>query len=186
MLGHAAVLQPLSSGCLSLSLTLIRLPIPRSLFLSPTDPPAVEPTFLEIRQGQGRSITMSCRVLRAYPTRVLTYEWRLGSKLLRTGQFDMQDSTEYTVSSLSRDSYGIYNCNIINEAGAGRCSFLVTGRLGGVAVCRDDGLNLLQACGSLGNTIPASTNDLPKRYIPQRRVVAQRHLVWGLGRWVTT
>ncbi|XP_009892226.1 PREDICTED: MAM domain-containing glycosylphosphatidylinositol anchor protein 2 [Charadrius vociferus] len=95
---------------------------------SSTDPPAVEPTFLEIRQGQGRSITMSCRVLRAYPTRVLTYEWRLGSKLLRTGQFDVQDSTEYTVSSLSRDSYGIYNCNIINEAGAGRCSFLVTGK----------------------------------------------------------
>ncbi|XP_054017601.1 MAM domain-containing glycosylphosphatidylinositol anchor protein 2 isoform X3 [Melanerpes formicivorus] len=95
---------------------------------SSTDPPAVEPTFLEIRQGQGRSITMSCRVLRAYPTRVLTYEWRLGTKLLRTGQFDMQDSTEYTISSLSRDSYGIYNCNIINEAGAGRCSFLVTGK----------------------------------------------------------
>lgn len=94
----------------------------------------MEPTFLEIRQGQGRSITMSCRVLRAYPTRVLTYEWRLGSKLLRTGQFDVQDSTEYTVSSLSRDSYGIYNCNIINEAGAGRCSFLVTGRPGGAVV----------------------------------------------------
>lgn len=82
---------------------------------------------------------MSCRVLRAYPTRVLTYEWRLGSKLLRTGQFDVQDSTEYTVSSLSRDSYGIYNCNIINEAGAGRCSFLVTGRLGGGLVRRGDG-----------------------------------------------
>nr|XP_032642397.1 MAM domain-containing glycosylphosphatidylinositol anchor protein 2 [Chelonoidis abingdonii] len=71
---------------------------------------------------------MSCRVLRAYPTRVLTYEWRLGNKLLRTGQFDAHDSTEYIVSSLSRDSYGIYNCNIINEAGAGRCSFLVTGK----------------------------------------------------------
>ena len=105
--------------------------------LSPADPPAVEPTFLEIRQGQGRSITMSCRVLRAYPTRVLTYEWRLGSKLLRTGQFDLQDSTEYTVSSLSRDSYGVYNCNIINEAGAGRCSFLVTGRPGGISVLGD-------------------------------------------------
>ncbi|XP_039408082.1 MAM domain-containing glycosylphosphatidylinositol anchor protein 2 [Corvus cornix cornix] len=89
-------------------------------------PPAVEPAFLELRQGQGRGVTMSCRVLRAYPTRVLSYEWRLGSKLLRTGQFDLQDSTEFTVSSLSRDSYGIYNCNIINEAGAGRCSFLVT------------------------------------------------------------
>ncbi|NXD29731.1 MDGA2 protein, partial [Spelaeornis formosus] len=90
-------------------------------------PPAVEPAFLELRQGQGRSVTMSCRVLRAYPTRVLSYEWRLGGRLLRAGQFDLQDSTEFTVSSLSRDSYGIYNCNIINEAGAGRCSFLVTG-----------------------------------------------------------
>ncbi|XP_067319250.1 MAM domain-containing glycosylphosphatidylinositol anchor protein 2 isoform X3 [Anolis sagrei] len=91
-------------------------------------PPAVEPAFLEIRQGQGRTVTMSCRVLRAYPTRVLTFEWRLGNKLLRTGQFDAQDSTEYIIRSLSRDNYGIYNCNIINEAGAGRCSFLVTGK----------------------------------------------------------
>lgn len=103
-------------------------PPPPPSFFSLADPPAVEPTFLEIRQGQGRSVTMSCRVLRAYPTRVLTFEWRLGSKLLRTGRFDAQDSTEYTIRSLSRDSYGNYSCNIINEAGAGRCSFLVTGR----------------------------------------------------------
>ncbi|KAJ7428927.1 hypothetical protein WISP_00062 [Willisornis vidua] len=74
---------------------------------------------------------MSCRVLRAYPTRVLTYEWRLGGRLLRTGHFDGHDSTDYTVGSLARDTYGLYNCNIINEAGAGRCSFLVTGGCGG-------------------------------------------------------
>ncbi|NXD34351.1 MDGA2 protein, partial [Copsychus sechellarum] len=91
-------------------------------------PPAVEPAFLELRQGQGRAVTMSCRVLRAYPTRVLSYEWRLGGRVLRSGHFDLQDSTEFTVSSLSRDSYGLYNCNVINEAGAGRCSFLVTGK----------------------------------------------------------
>lgn len=92
------------------------------------DPPAVEPAFLEIRQGQDRSVTMSCRVLRAYPIRVLTYEWRLGNKLLRTGQFDSQEYTEYPLKSLSNENYGVYNCSIINEAGAGRCSFLVTGR----------------------------------------------------------
>ncbi|KAI4583131.1 hypothetical protein MJG53_008344 [Ovis ammon polii x Ovis aries] len=91
-------------------------------------PPAVEPAFLEIRQGQDRSVTMSCRVLRAYPIRVLTYEWRLGNKLLRTGQFDSQEYTEYPVKSLSNENYGVYNCSIINEAGAGRCSFLVTGK----------------------------------------------------------
>nr|XP_014343290.1 PREDICTED: MAM domain-containing glycosylphosphatidylinositol anchor protein 2 [Latimeria chalumnae] len=91
-------------------------------------PPTVEPAFVEIRQGQGRSITMNCKVLRAYPHRVLTYEWRLGNKLLQTGQFDSQESTQYTVNSLSRESYGTYNCSIINEAGAGRCSFLVTGK----------------------------------------------------------
>ncbi|XP_074146729.1 MAM domain-containing glycosylphosphatidylinositol anchor protein 2 isoform X2 [Sminthopsis crassicaudata] len=91
-------------------------------------PPAVEPPFLEIRQGQDRSVTMSCRVLRAYPIRVLTYEWRLGNKLLRMGQFDSQEYTEYTLKDLSNENYGIYNCNIINEAGAGRCSYLVTGK----------------------------------------------------------
>ncbi|XP_023377367.1 MAM domain-containing glycosylphosphatidylinositol anchor protein 2 [Pteropus vampyrus] len=91
-------------------------------------PPTVEPAFLEIRQGQERSVTMSCRVLRAYPIRVLTYEWRLGNKLLRTGQFDSQEYTEYPVKSLSNENYGVYNCSIINEAGAGRCSFLVTGK----------------------------------------------------------
>ncbi|KAG8449184.1 hypothetical protein GDO86_016021 [Hymenochirus boettgeri] len=91
-------------------------------------PPAVEPTFQEIRQGLGHSVTMNCRVLRAYPTRVLMYEWRLGNKLLEKGQFDSQDYTELTVNILAKEHYGTYNCSIINEAGAGRCSFLVTGK----------------------------------------------------------
>ena len=95
----------------------------------------MEPTFLEIRQGQDRSVTMSCRVLRAYPIRVLTYEWRLGNKLLRTGQFDSQEYTEYPVKSLSNENYGVYNCSIINEAGAGRCSFLVTGKVLNILLC---------------------------------------------------
>ncbi|XP_030070746.1 MAM domain-containing glycosylphosphatidylinositol anchor protein 2 [Microcaecilia unicolor] len=91
-------------------------------------PPTVEPAFMEIRQGLDQSLTMSCRVLRAYPTRVLKYEWRLGTKLLKNGQFDSQDSTEYTVNIVAKENYGTYNCSIINEAGAGRCSFLVTGK----------------------------------------------------------
>ncbi|XP_053553644.1 MAM domain-containing glycosylphosphatidylinositol anchor protein 2 [Bombina bombina] len=91
-------------------------------------PPAVEPTFMEIRQGLGHSVSMKCKVLRAYPTRVLMYEWRLGNKLLEKGQFDSQDYTELTVNILAKEHYGTYNCSIINEAGAGRCSFLVTGK----------------------------------------------------------
>lgn len=94
----------------------------------------MEPAFLEIRQGQDRSVSMSCRVLRAYPIRVLTYEWRLGNKLLRTGQFDSQEYTEYPVKSLSNENYGVYNCSIINEAGAGRCSFLVTGKIPNISL----------------------------------------------------
>ncbi|KAJ8394279.1 hypothetical protein AAFF_G00048620 [Aldrovandia affinis] len=89
-------------------------------------PPTVEPAFTEIRQGLSRTFTMSCRVLRAHPSRVLRFEWRLGSRLLTAGQFDSQDETEYSVRSLSREGYGEYSCDIINEAGAGRCSFLVT------------------------------------------------------------
>ncbi|XP_036398037.1 MAM domain-containing glycosylphosphatidylinositol anchor protein 2 isoform X1 [Megalops cyprinoides] len=91
-------------------------------------PPTVEPVFTEIRQGISRTFSMSCRVLRAHPSRVLKYEWRLGSRLLHAGQFDSQDETEYSVRNLNREGYGEYTCDIINEAGAGRCSFLVTGK----------------------------------------------------------
>ncbi|MCI4389566.1 hypothetical protein PGIGA_G00099520 [Pangasianodon gigas] len=91
-------------------------------------PPAVEPVSLEVRQGLNRPVPMTCRVLRAHPSRVLRYEWRLGSRLLHAGHFDTSDETEYSVRSLSRDGYGEYTCDIINEAGAGRCTFLVTGK----------------------------------------------------------
>ncbi|XP_015206049.1 MAM domain-containing glycosylphosphatidylinositol anchor protein 2 isoform X1 [Lepisosteus oculatus] len=91
-------------------------------------PPTVEPVFTEIRQGLSRNIVMNCRVLRAYPSRVLKYEWRLGSRLLTSSQFDSRDDTEYILRNLQRESYGEYTCDIINEAGAGRCSFLVTGK----------------------------------------------------------
>lgn len=70
---------------------------------------------------------MTCRVLKAYPTRVLTFEWKLGNKILLTGRFESQDYTQIRVDNLSKDSYGVYNCSIMNEAGAGTCSFLVTG-----------------------------------------------------------
>ncbi|KAJ8274872.1 hypothetical protein COCON_G00094970 [Conger conger] len=75
-----------------------------------------------------RSFAMSCRVLRAHPSRVLKYEWKLGSRPLNAGQFDLQDETEFNIRSLSREGYGEYTCDIINEAGAGRCTFLVTGK----------------------------------------------------------
>ncbi|XP_041950324.1 MAM domain-containing glycosylphosphatidylinositol anchor protein 2-like isoform X2 [Alosa sapidissima] len=91
-------------------------------------PPTVEPTHLEIRQGLGRTVAMNCRVLRAHPSRVLRYEWRLGSKQLQSGHFDSRDETEYTIRALARENYGEYVCEIINEAGAGRCVFNVTGR----------------------------------------------------------
>ncbi|KAJ8009456.1 hypothetical protein DPEC_G00089070 [Dallia pectoralis] len=90
-------------------------------------PPSVEPVSLEVRQGLGRSVSMNCRVLRAHPSRVLRYEWRLGNRLLHAGHFDQSDDTEYTVKSLTREGWGEYTCDVINEAGAGRCTFLVTG-----------------------------------------------------------
>ncbi|TSK58172.1 MAM domain-containing glycosylphosphatidylinositol anchor protein 2 [Bagarius yarrelli] len=91
-------------------------------------PPAVEPVSTEVRQGLSRPVPMTCRVLRAHPSRVLRYEWRLGSRMLHAGHFDTSDETEYSVRSLSRDGYGEYTCDITNEAGAGRCTFLVTGK----------------------------------------------------------
>uniref|UniRef100_A0A8C2E9A4 MAM domain containing glycosylphosphatidylinositol anchor 2 n=1 Tax=Cyprinus carpio TaxID=7962 RepID=A0A8C2E9A4_CYPCA len=74
------------------------------------------------------SVSMNCRVLRAHPSRVLRYEWRLGSRLLHAGTFDSRDDTDYIVRSLAREGYGEYTCDVINEVGPGRCTFLVTGK----------------------------------------------------------
>ncbi|XP_006793109.1 MAM domain-containing glycosylphosphatidylinositol anchor protein 2 isoform X6 [Neolamprologus brichardi] len=96
---------------------------------STTDPPTVEPVFMEMRQGLGRPVVMTCRVLRAHPSRVLRFEWLLSNRLLHAGAFDAQrDETEYTIRSLNRDGWGEYTCNVINEAGAGKCTFQVTGK----------------------------------------------------------
>ncbi|KAM7403795.1 hypothetical protein PAMA_004297 [Pampus argenteus] len=62
-------------------------------------------------------------------SRLLRYEWKLGSRLLTVGQFnDQRDDTNYHVRALNREGYGEYTCDITNEAGAGRCTFLVTGK----------------------------------------------------------
>uniref|UniRef100_A0A8P4KK11 MAM domain containing glycosylphosphatidylinositol anchor 2a n=1 Tax=Dicentrarchus labrax TaxID=13489 RepID=A0A8P4KK11_DICLA len=92
-------------------------------------PPTVEPVYTEIRQALGRAFSLTCRLLRAHPARLLRYEWKLGSRLLTVGQFsDQRDDTNYLVRALNREGYGEYTCDITNEAGAGRCTFLVTGK----------------------------------------------------------
>ncbi|KAI3364445.1 hypothetical protein L3Q82_011235, partial [Scortum barcoo] len=90
-------------------------------------PPTVEPVYMEMRQGLGRPVVMTCRVLRAHPSRVLRFEWLLSNRLLHAGAFDAQrDETEYTIRNLNREGWGEYTCNVINEAGAGKCTFQVT------------------------------------------------------------
>lgn len=84
---------------------------------------------MEVRQGLGRPVVMTCRVLRAHPSRVLRFEWLLSNRLLHAGAFDPhKDETEYTIRSLNREGWGEYTCNVINEAGAGKCTFQVTGK----------------------------------------------------------
>ena len=81
-----------------------------------------------MRQGLNRPVVMTCRVLRAHPSRVLRFEWLLSNRLLHAGAFtEHKDETEYTVRSLNRDGWGEYTCNVINEAGTGKCTFHVTG-----------------------------------------------------------
>lgn len=66
-------------------------------------------------------------MLRAHPSKVLKYEWKLGTRLLTMGQLDQRDETDYHVRALNREGYGEYTCEVTNEAGAGACRFLVTG-----------------------------------------------------------
>ncbi|KAG7280883.1 hypothetical protein CRUP_035193 [Coryphaenoides rupestris] len=102
-------------------------PTPNPARASSRDPPTVEPAFLETRQGLNRPVVMTCRVLRAHPSRVLRFEWLLSNRLLHAGAFtEHKDETEYTVRSLNRDGWGEYTCNVINEAGTGKCTFHVT------------------------------------------------------------
>ncbi|MED6280613.1 MAM domain-containing glycosylphosphatidylinositol anchor protein 2, partial [Characodon lateralis] len=89
--------------------------------------PTVEPVYTEVRQALGRAFSLTCNLLQAYPARHLQYEWKLGSRLLTVGQFsDQRHDTSYHVKALNREGYGEYTCDITNEAGAGRCTFLVT------------------------------------------------------------
>lgn len=94
-----------------------------------SDPPTVEPVHMEVRQGLGRPVVMTCRVLRAHPSRVLQYEWFFSNRLLNAGAFEPhKDESEYIIRSLNREGWGEYTCNVINEAGAGKCTFQVTGK----------------------------------------------------------
>uniref|UniRef100_A0A8C2E7I8 MAM domain containing glycosylphosphatidylinositol anchor 2 n=1 Tax=Cyprinus carpio TaxID=7962 RepID=A0A8C2E7I8_CYPCA len=87
-----------------------------------------ESLSVKVEEPERTKVSMNCRVLRAHPSRVLRYEWRLGSRLLHAGTFDSRDDTDYIVRSLAREGYGEYTCDVINEVGPGRCTFLVTGK----------------------------------------------------------
>lgn len=102
----------------------------------PSVPPVVEPVFTEVRQALGRAFSLTCRLLRAHPARLLRYEWKLGSRLLTVGQLgEQQDDSSYHVRALNREGYGEYTCDITNDAGAGRCTFLVTGESSASSGC---------------------------------------------------
>lgn len=123
------ILSHISSALTSLTHFSVPVKYHLSRSVSPADPPTVEPVYMEMRQGLGRPVVMTCRVLRAHPSRVLRFEWLLSNRLLHAGAFDAQrDETEYTIRSLNRDGWGEYTCNVINEAGAGKCTFQVTGK----------------------------------------------------------
>lgn len=90
-------------------------------------PPVVEPVFSEVRQALGRAFSLSCGLLGAHPSKGLRFEWKLGPRLLTRGQLT-RGETQYQVRALNREGYGLYTCEITNEAGAGTCSFNVTGK----------------------------------------------------------
>lgn len=109
-----------------------RLLFPLMAFLSvfiiwPPVPPVVEPTFQDIRQGLGRSVTLRCTMLKGSPMKVATAVWRFNGNLLTLPPAEQQDYSELKVDSVIRDTSGSYECSISNDVGVSTCLFQVSG-----------------------------------------------------------
>ncbi|XP_019382546.1 PREDICTED: MAM domain-containing glycosylphosphatidylinositol anchor protein 1 isoform X1 [Gavialis gangeticus] len=91
-------------------------------------PPVVEPTFQDIRQGLGRSVTLRCTMLKGSPMKVATAVWRFNGNLLTLPPAEQQDYSELKVDSVSRDTSGSYECSISNDVGVSTCLFQVSAK----------------------------------------------------------
>ncbi|KFP63790.1 MAM domain-containing glycosylphosphatidylinositol anchor protein 1, partial [Cariama cristata] len=91
-------------------------------------PPVVEPTFQDVRQGLGRSVTLRCTMLKGSPMKVATSVWRFNGTLLAQPLAEQQDYSELKVDSVSRDTSGSYECSISNDVGVSACLFQVSAK----------------------------------------------------------
>ncbi|XP_078503495.1 MAM domain-containing glycosylphosphatidylinositol anchor protein 1 [Lissotriton helveticus] len=91
-------------------------------------PPVLEPTFQDIRQGLGRSVTMRCTMLKGSPMKVATAVWRFKGNLMTTSPVEQQDYSEIKIDSLSRETSGKYECTISNDVGSSDCVFQVSAK----------------------------------------------------------
>ncbi|XP_069464862.1 MAM domain-containing glycosylphosphatidylinositol anchor protein 1 isoform X2 [Ambystoma mexicanum] len=91
-------------------------------------PPVLEPTFQDIRQGLGRSVTMRCTMLKGTPMKVATAVWRFKGNLMTIPPVEQQDYSEIRIDSLSRETSGKYECTISNDVGSSDCVFQVSAK----------------------------------------------------------
>ncbi|XP_065488037.1 MAM domain-containing glycosylphosphatidylinositol anchor protein 1 [Caloenas nicobarica] len=91
-------------------------------------PPVVEPAFLDVRQGMGRSVTLRCTMLKGSPMKVATSVWRFNGTLLAQPLAEQQDYSELKVDTISRETSGSYECSISNDVGVSTCLFQVSAK----------------------------------------------------------
>lgn len=101
-----------------------------SPFLS-TDPPILDPAFMDVRSRNFQMVTLRCAVVRANPTRLTDIRWFRNGGLIRTPlpmpTTELKEPPELKFK-LEPTNNGTYECRVSSNVGTSTCMFNVSGR----------------------------------------------------------
>lgn len=98
------------------------------VFLSPTDPPVVDPVLLDVRSQTLSTVNLRCLVLKSNPNRIASARWYRNGMPIRTPPVDPQSVPQLRFK-LDTTNNGTYECRVSNGVGTSTCTFIVSGEL---------------------------------------------------------
>lgn len=97
-------------------------------FLSPPDPPVVDPVLLDVRSQTSSTVNLRCVVLKSNPNRIASARWYRNGMSIRTPPVDPQSVPQLRFK-LDTSNNGTYECKVSNGVGTSTCTFIVSGEL---------------------------------------------------------